>query len=118
MPYLSIFASEHAVQFKGKQVIGVLGDGLVPVTIVDKSPNREESVQADFTCSYGDEHNSPATVILMKGNLSYNEHYYERGKKYNTPFSTNGDRFRTLLILCEKLHFERGLSRHPVRDFL
>ena len=107
-----IAIDRYLVQFKGKQVIGVLGDGLVPITIV-KDAKGEESVRADFTCSYGNAHNSPATVILMKGNESYNEHYYKRGEKYNTPFSTNGDRFRTLIILCEKLYYDKSLSRHP-----
>ncbi|KAK1745087.1 glycosyltransferase (family 92) [Skeletonema marinoi] len=49
----------------------------------------------------------------MKGDKSYHEHYYERGEKYTSPFSTNGDRFRTLLILCEELRYDRSLSRHP-----
>eukprot|EP00571_Detonula_confervacea_P016021 CAMPEP_0172307836 /NCGR_PEP_ID=MMETSP1058-20130122/8599_1 /TAXON_ID=83371 /ORGANISM="Detonula confervacea, Strain CCMP 353" /LENGTH=991 /DNA_ID=CAMNT_0013020113 /DNA_START=141 /DNA_END=3113 /DNA_ORIENTATION=- len=107
-----IAIDRYLVQFKGKQVIGILGDGLVPITIMEND-NGEETVRADFTCAYGDEHDSPATVILMKGNQSYNEHYYKRGEKYNTPFSTNGDRFRTMIILCEKLNYDRSLSRHP-----
>ena len=107
-----IAIDRYLIQFKGKQVIGVLGDGLVPITIT-KNAKGEESIQADFTCSYGDQHNSPATVILMKGNESYNEHYFVRGEKYKTPFSTNGDRFRTMIILCEDLKYDRSLSRHP-----
>ncbi len=93
-----------------KNIIGILGDGFVPITI-DKGPNGEESVRADFTCSYRDVHNSPATVILMKGNRSFQEHYYNRGK--NTPFSANNDRFRTMLILCQDLPFTKGISRYP-----
>ena len=89
-----------------------MGDGLVPLTIT-KDANGEESVRADFTCSYGTQRDSPATVILMKGNKSYQEHYYERGEKYNTPFSTNGDRFRTMIIMCEELRFEKSIARHP-----
>lgn len=96
---------------KPRQVIGVLGDGLAPLTI-EKNENGEERIRADFTCSYGNAH-SPATVILMKGDKSYHEHYYERGEKYKSPFSTNGDRFRTLLILCEELTYDKSLSRHP-----
>ena len=107
-----IAIDRYLLQFKKNQVIGVLGDGLVPITIT-KDNNGDEIVKADFTCSYGNEHNSPATVILMKGNQPYNEHYFKRGEKYNTPFSTNGDRFRTMIIMCEKLHFDRSLSRHP-----
>ena len=108
-----IVIDRYVIDYPGrKQVIGVLGDGLVPITIEKKS-NGEEKVRADFTCSYGDTYNSPATIILMKGNQSLNEHYYERGKKYKTPFSTNGDRFRTMIILCEELVFDKSLARHP-----
>ena len=96
---------------KPTEVIGILGDGLVPLTI-EKNDKGEESIRADFSCSYGNQH-SPATIILMKGDKSYHEHYYERGEKYKSPFSTNGDRFRTLLILCEELRYDRSLSRHP-----
>lgn len=103
----------YAIPYDGrKTVIGVLGDGLVPITI-ERNINGGESVRADFTCSYGDIHDSPATVILMKGNKSFHEHYYERGEKYKTEFSTNGDRFRTMIILCEELIFDKSLSRHP-----
>ena len=110
-----IAIDRYVIPYDGrKTVIGVLGDGLVPITIETK-PNGEESVRADFTCSYGDIHNSPATVILMKGNQPLREHYYERGDKYKTKttFSTNGDRFRTMIILCEELKFEKSHSRHP-----
>ena len=107
-----IAIDRYIIQYKKKQVISVLGDGLLPITILNNE-NREETIRADFTCSYGDVHNSPATVILMKGNMPYNEHYYERGEKYNTPFSTNGDRFRTTIVMCEQLNFDRGQSRHP-----
>lgn len=107
-----IAIDRYLIQYKRKQVIGVLGDGLLPITILTNE-NGEETIRADFTCSYGDVHDSPATVILIKGNMSYKEHYYERGEKYNTPFSTNGDRFRTTIVMCEKLNFDRGLSRHP-----
>jgi hypothetical protein len=96
---------------KATQIIGVLGDGLVPLTI-EKNKKGEESIRADFTCSYGNAY-SPATIILMKGDNSYEEHYYKRGEKYDSPFSTNGDRFRTLLILCEELRYDKSLSRHP-----
>lgn len=97
---------------KAKEIIGVLGDGLVPLRI-EKNDKGEERILAEFTCSYGNDH-SPATVILMKGDQSYHEHYYERGEKYkSSPFSTNGDRFRTLLILCEELRYDKSLSRHP-----
>ena len=99
-------------QKRPRQVIGVLGDGLVPITI-KRNEAGEETINADFTCSMGDQLNSPATVILMKGDKSYQEHYYERGEKYNTPYSTNGDRFRTLIILCEELQFDKSLPRHP-----
>lgn len=108
-----IVIDRYVIDYPGrKQVIGVLGDGLVPITI-EKNSNGEEKVRADFTCSYGDTYNSTAAVILMKGNQSFNEHYYERGKKYKTPFSTNGDRFRTMIILCEELVFDKSLARHP-----
>ena len=93
------------------KVIGVLGDGLVPLTI-ETDENGEETIRADFQCSYGGD-SSPATIIMMKGDKSYHEHYYERGVKYNWPFSTNGDRFRTMLILCEELIYDKSLSRHP-----
>ncbi len=96
---------------KAAQVIGVLGDGLVPLTI-EKNEKGEESIRANFTCSYGSAH-SPATIILMKGDNPYHEHYYKRGEKYDSPFSTNGDRFRTLLILCGELRYDKSLSRHP-----
>lgn len=103
----------YAIPYDGrKAIIGVLGDGLVPI-IIERNINGGESVRADFTCTYGDIHDSPATVILMKGNQSFHEHYYERGEKYKTEFSTNGDRFRTMIILCEKLIFDKSLSRHP-----
>ena len=49
----------------------------------------------------------------MQGDQSIDEHYYKRGEKYTTPFSTNGDRFRTLIVLCEQLNYDRSLSRHP-----
>mmetsp|Transcript_37486 Transcript_37486/g.68881 ORF Transcript_37486/g.68881 Transcript_37486/m.68881 type:complete len:1018 (+) Transcript_37486:72-3125(+) len=114
-----IAIDRYLIRFKGnemaakkKEIIGVVGDGLVPITIL-KNDNGEESVRADFTCSYGNQLNSPATVILMKGHQSYNDHYYSNGEKYNTPFSTNGDRFRTLIILCEKLVKDPSLSKHP-----
>lgn len=97
---------------KGKQVIGILGDGYVPITI-EKDEKGEESIRADFTCSMGNEVDTPATVVLMKGDQSYDEHYFKRGEKYKTPFSTNGDRFRTLIVLCENLTFDKSLSRHP-----
>lgn len=93
-------------------VIAVLGDGRVPLTI-EKDHDGKETVRAEFTCSMGNQHNTKATVILMKGNKSLYEHYFVQGEKYNTPFSTNGDRFRTLLILCEELKYEKSLSRHP-----
>ena len=96
---------------KAEQIIGVLGDGFVPLTIL-KNEKGEESILANFTCSYGGAH-SPATVILMKGDKSFQEHYHELGAKYNSPFSTNGDRFRTMLILCEELRYDKSLSRHP-----
>jgi len=96
---------------KAEQIIGVLGDGFVPLTIL-KNEKGEESILANFTCSYGGAH-SPATVILMKGDKSFQEHYHELGTKYNSPFSTNGDRFRTMLILCEELRYDKSLSRHP-----
>ncbi|KAL3796789.1 hypothetical protein HJC23_010936 [Cyclotella cryptica] len=95
-----------------KEVIGVLGDGLVPITL-EKDRDGKETIRADFTCSMGNQHNTPATVLLMKGNKSYHEHYYVQGEKYNTSFSTNGDRFRTLIILCEDLHYDKSLSRYP-----
>lgn len=107
-----IATDRYIIRYGGKQVIGVLGDGLVPITI-DVTPSGEESARANFTCNYGEVQNSPATVILMKGDLSIEEHYYKRGSKYKTPFSTNGDRFRTMIILCEKLVFDKRLSRHP-----
>ena len=107
-----IAIDRYLVRYKKKETIGVVGDGLLPITI-SEDENGEETIQADFTCSYGDVHNSPATVILIKGNMSYKEHYYEKGEKYNTPFSTNGDRFRTAIVLCEKLQFNKGISRHP-----
>lgn len=89
-----IAIDRYLIQYKGKQMISVMGDGLVPMTI-EKDTDGKEIVRADFTCSYGNEHDSPATIILMKGNQSFNEHYYVRGEKYNPfPFSTNGDRFR------------------------
>ena len=95
-----------------RNVIAVLGDGLVPLTI-EKDGSGKETVKADFTCSMGDHHNTQASVILMKGNKSLHDHYYVQGEKYGTPFSTNGDRFRTLIILCEELKFDKSLSRHP-----
>ena len=102
-----IAIDRYLVHYKKREVISVVGDGLVPLTI------DGDEVKAEFSCYYGDQHDSPATVILMKGNLSLNKHYYEQGEKYGTPFSTNGDRFRTMIIMCEKLSFDRGLSRHP-----
>lgn len=60
-----IAIDRYLIHFKGKQVIGVLGDGLVPMTILN-DPKEGERVQADFTCSYGNQH-SPATIIPMKG---------------------------------------------------
>jgi hypothetical protein len=95
-----------------RNAIAVLGDGLVPLTI-EKSSDGQETVEAKFTCSMGDQHNTKATVILMKGNKSLHDHYFVQGEKYNTPFSTNGDRFRTLLILCEDLTYDKSLSRYP-----
>ena len=97
---------------KKQNVIGVLGDGLVPLTI-EKDSDGKETVKAEFTCSMGDQHNTTATVVLMKGNKSLHDHYYVQGEKYKTPFSTNGDRFRTLIILCEELKFDKSLSRYP-----
>ena len=97
---------------KKRTVIGVLGDGLVPLTF-EKDVGGKETINTNVTCSYGNEHDSPATVVLMRGHESYSEHYFNKGKKYKSPFSTNGDRFRTMLILCEKLHFNVKLSRHP-----
>jgi hypothetical protein len=105
-----IAIDRYVITYGQKEIIGILGDGFVPITI-DKRPGGEESVRADFTCSYRDVHNSPATVILMKGNRSFQEHYYKRGK--NTTFSANNDRFRTMLILCKDLPFTRGISRDP-----
>lgn len=96
---------------KAKEVIGVLGDGLIPLTI-EKNEKGEENIRTDLKCSYGSDQ-SPAKVILMSGGNSYHETYYTNGEKYNTPFSTNGDRFRTLLILCEELTYDKSLSRHP-----
>ena len=93
-------------------VIAVLGDGRLPLTI-EKDNDGKETVKAEFTCSMGNQLNTKATVILMRGNKSLYEHYFVQGEKYNTPFSTNGDRFRTLLILCEELKYEKSLSRHP-----
>ena len=96
---------------KATQVIGVLGDGLIPLTI-EKNEKGEENIRADFKCSYGSDQ-SPAKVILMNGDDSYHETYYKNGEQYKTPFSTNGNRFRTLLILCEELRYDNSLSRHP-----
>ena len=107
-----IAIGRYIIRYDGKDVIGVLGDGLIPFNI-EKTPGGEEIVRANFTCSYGDVHNSLATVIMMKGHRPIEEHYYKRGLKYKTPFSSPGDRFRTMIILCEKLKFERSLSRHP-----
>ncbi|KAL7508779.1 hypothetical protein ACHAXN_005857 [Cyclotella atomus] len=95
-----------------RNTIAVLGDGLVPLTI-EKGSDGKETVEAKFTCSMGDQLNTKATVILMKGNKSLHDHYLVQGEKYNTPFSTNGDRFRTLIILCEDLKYDKSLSRHP-----
>lgn len=95
-----------------RNTIAVLGDGLVPLTI-EKGADGKETVKAEFTCSMGDQRDTKATVILMKGNKSLHDHYYVQGEKYNTPFSTNGDRFRTLIIMCEELKFDKSLSRHP-----
>ncbi len=106
-----IAIGRYLIRYGREEVIGVLGDGFVPLTIVKASSG--ESVRANFTCSYGDIQNSPATVILMRGHHSFEEHYYKRGSTYKSPFSSNGDRFRTMIILCEKLKFDRGLSRHP-----
>eukprot|EP00986_Skeletonema_menzelii_P009433 scaffold4297_cov152-Skeletonema_menzelii.AAC.12 len=103
---------ENSNKRKANQVIGVVGDGLIPLTI-EKNEKGEENIRADFTCSYGNQQ-SLATVILMnKTGESYHETYYKNGQQYNTPFSTNGDRFRTLLILCEELRYDKSLSRHP-----
>ncbi|KAL3762976.1 hypothetical protein ACHAWU_001123 [Discostella pseudostelligera] len=107
-----IAIGRYLIRYGKGEVIGILGDGLVPL-MIEKTPSGEESVRANFTCSYGEIQDSPATVILMKGDQSIEEHYYKRGSKYKTPFSANGDRFRTMIILCEKLKFDRGLSRHP-----
>ncbi len=107
-----IAIGRYLIRYAGKEVIGILGDGLVPFSI-EKTPSGEESVRANFTCSYGNVQNSPATIILMKGDRSIEEHYYKRGLKYRTPFSSAGDRFRTMLILCEGLKFDKGTSRHP-----
>jgi hypothetical protein len=95
-----------------RNVISVLGDGLVPLTI-EKDGNGKETVKAEFTCSMGAQQNTKATVVLMTGNKSLHDHYYVQGEKYNWPFSTNGDRFRTLLIMCEELNFDKSLSRYP-----
>jgi hypothetical protein len=102
---------EKSNKRKANQVIGVMGDGLIPLTIL-KNEKGEENIRADFTCSYGNQH-SLATVILMSGGGSYHQTYYKNGQQYKTPFSTNGNRFRTLLILCEELHYDESLSRHP-----
>eukprot|EP00986_Skeletonema_menzelii_P013967 scaffold8679_cov154-Skeletonema_menzelii.AAC.10 len=102
---------ENSNKRKATQVIGVIGDGLIPLTI-EKNEKGEEYIRADFTCSYGNQ-NSLATVILMNGGKSYHETYYKNGQQYKTPFSTNGNRFRTLLILCEELRYDKSLSRHP-----
>ena len=101
----------YLIQFRGRQVIGIVGDGLLPLTIVANADGGED-VRAEFSCSYGDQR-SPATIILMRGDQSIEEHYHQRGAKYDTPFSTNGDRFRTSIILCEALNYDRSLSRHP-----
>ena len=94
-----------------EEVIGVLGDGLVPITI-EKGKNGKEMIRADFTCSMGNQHNTPATVVLMKGYTSYHNHYYVNGEQHDTPFSANDGRFRTLIILCEELKYDKSLSRY------
>lgn len=107
-----IAIDRYLIHMHKKSVIAVMGDGLVPMTIT-KDEDGKENIQADFTCNYGEQVDSPATIVLMKGNQSYNEHYYVRGEKYNTPFSTNGDRFRTMIIMCEKLQYNKSIQRHP-----
>mmetsp|Transcript_43088 Transcript_43088/g.91651 ORF Transcript_43088/g.91651 Transcript_43088/m.91651 type:complete len:441 (-) Transcript_43088:26-1348(-) len=78
-----------------------------------KTPAGEEAALADFTCSFGNQRDSPATVILMKGNKSYREHYHERGESYGTPFSSHDDRFRTMLVVCAQLKYDNSLRKHP-----
>jgi hypothetical protein len=95
-----------------KATILVLGDGLLPLSIETDAAGKE-IVKANFTCSMGKQHNTKATVILMKGNKSLHDHYFVQGEKYNTPFSTNGDRFRTLIVVCEELKYDKSLSRYP-----
>ncbi|KAL7463674.1 hypothetical protein ACHAXS_004034 [Conticribra weissflogii] len=97
---------------KAKDLIGVVGDGEVPLTIT-KNELGDEMIEAGFTCSMGDQLDTRATILLMKGDKTYEEHYFKRGEKFKTPFSTNGDRFRTLIIVCEDLFFDKSLSRHP-----
>jgi len=97
---------------KPRDLIGVVGDGEVPLTITTNELG-DEMIEAGFTCSMGNQLDTRATVLLMKGDKTYEEHYFKRGEKYKTPFSTNGDRFRTLIIVCEELFFDKSLSRHP-----
>jgi len=107
-----IAIDRYLIHTRKKQLIGVLGDGTVPITF-GKDGNGKETVHTDVRCSYGNQLDSPATIVLMKGHKTFQEHYNVQGDKYNTPFSTNGDRFRTMLIICEELKFNKNLSRHP-----
>ena len=107
-----IAIDRYLIHARKKQLIGVLGDGAVPMTF-SKDGDGKETIHTDVRCSYGDQLDSPATIVLMKGDKTFHEHYNVRGEKYNTPFSTNGDRFRTMLIICEELKFNKNLSRHP-----
>ncbi|EJK60431.1 hypothetical protein THAOC_19223 [Thalassiosira oceanica] len=100
-----IAIDRYLIHGNTKNTVAVLGDGLVPLSFV-KDDNGKESVYTNVTCSSsgGKQRDTPATIILMGGHRSFSEHYY---------IETMSDTFRTMLILCEQLHYDAKLARQP-----
>ena len=105
----------------GRRKVAILADGVAPLAFSIKQQqqqhgttkskiniNKQWAVRANFTCSMGSQHNSQAHVVLMDGNKSPYEHYYEKiaYKTDDWPFSGNNDKFRTMIIYCEDLAYD------------